>query len=207
MHAIFLYYAIQAGLDMGIVNAGQLAVYEDVDDELRERIEDVLFDRRADATDRLVELAGRTQGEGTKRVLDLSWREAPVEKRIEYALVHGVDDFVVDDAEEARVELGGPLAVIEGPLMDGMGIVGDLFGEGKMFLPQVVKSARAMRRAVAYLEPFFDDEEEGSVPRRAGKIVLATVAGDVHDIGKNIVAVVLGCNNYETIDLGAVSYT
>ena len=205
MHAIFLYYAIQAGLDMGIVNAGQLAVYEDVDDELRERIEDVLFDRRADATDRLVELAGRTQGEGTKRVLDLSWREAPVEKRIEYALVHGVDDFVVDDAEEARVELGGPLAVIEGPLMDGMGIVGDLFGEGKMFLPQVVKSARAMRRAVAYLEPFFDQEQKAADSRRrGGKVVIATVAGDVHDIGKNIVAVVLGCNNYETVDLGVM---
>ena len=204
MHAIFLFHAIRAGLDMGIVNAGQLAVNEDVEPELRERIEDVLFDRRPDATDRLVELAGRVKGEATKRELDLSWRDAPVEKRFEYALVHGVDDFVEEDAEQARVELGGPLAVIEGPLMDGMKVVGDLFGEGKMFLPQVVKSARAMRRAVAYLEPFFDDEEEGSVPRRAGKIVLATVAGDVHDIGKNIVAVVLGCNNYETIDLGVM---
>ncbi len=204
MHAIFLYHAIRAGLDMGIVNAGQLAVYEDVDAELRERIEDVLFDRRADATDRLVELAGRTKGEATKRELDLSWREAPVEKRIEYALVHGVDDFVEEDAEEARLALGGPLAVIEGPLMDGMKVVGDLFGDGKMFLPQVVKSARAMRRAVAYLEPFFEDEKAGTARRRAGKIVLATVAGDVHDIGKNIVAVVLGCNNYETVDLGVM---
>ena len=205
MHAIFLYHAIRAGLDMGIVNAGQLAVYEDVDAELLGRIEDVLFDRRPDATDRLVELAGRTKGEGTKRVFDLSWREAPVAKRIEYALVHGIDDFVEDDAEAARVELGGPLAVIEGPLMDGMQVVGDLFGEGKMFLPQVVKSARAMRRAVAYLEPFFDEEQQGaSSRRRNGKMVLATVAGDVHDIGKNIVAVVLGCNNYKTIDLGVM---
>jgi len=204
MHAIFLYYAIRAGLDMGIVNAGQLAVYEDVEPELREKIEDVLFDRRPDATDRLVELAGRVKGEGMKRELDLSWREASVEKRFEYALVHGVDDYVEEDAEEARLELGGPLAVIEGPLMEGMKVVGDLFGDGKMFLPQVVKSARAMRRAVAYLEPFFEDEKEGAAPRRAGKIVLATVAGDVHDIGKNIVAVVLGCNNYETIDLGVM---
>ncbi|HEY4976297.1 MAG TPA: methionine synthase [Gaiellaceae bacterium] len=205
MHAIFLYYAIKAGLDMGIVNAGQLAVYEDVDVELRERIEDVLFDRRANATDRLVELAARTKGEGAKREIDLSWREAPVEKRIEHALVHGVDDFIEEDAETARVELGGPLAVIEGPLMDGMKVVGELFGEGKMFLPQVVKSARAMRRAVTYLEPFFDDEQkEAGSRRRGGKVVLATVAGDVHDIGKNIVAVVLGCNNYETVDLGVM---
>jgi 5-methyltetrahydrofolate--homocysteine methyltransferase len=204
MHAIFLYYAIRAGLDMGIVNAGQLAVNEDVEPELREHIEDVLFDRRPDATDRLVELAGRVKGEGTKRELDLSWREASIEERFEYALVHGVDDFVEEDAEEARLELGGPLAVIEGPLMGAMKIVGDLFGEGKMFLPQVVKSARAMRRAVAYLEPFFEDEKAGTVRRRAGKIVIATVAGDVHDIGKNIVAVVLGCNNYETIDLGVM---
>jgi 5-methyltetrahydrofolate--homocysteine methyltransferase len=204
MHAIFLFHAIRAGLDMGIVNAGQLAVYEDVEPELREQIEDVLFDRRADATDRLVELAGRVKGESTKRERDLSWREASIEKRFEYALVHGVDDFVEEDAEEARLALGGPLAVIEGPLMGGMQVVGDLFGEGKMFLPQVVKSARAMRRAVAYLEPFFEDEKAGTVRRRAGKIVIATVAGDVHDIGKNIVAVVLGCNNYETIDLGVM---
>ncbi len=205
IHAIFLYHAIRAGLDLGIVNAGQLAVYEDVDDRVREQIEDVLFDRRPDATDRLVELAGEMKGEGAKRVLDLSWREAPVAKRIEYALVHGVDDFIEEDAELARVELGGPLAVIEGPLMTGMGVVGDLFGEGKMFLPQVVKSARAMRRAVAYLEPFFTEEQkQADSRRRGGKVVLATVAGDVHDIGKNIVAVVLGCNDYETIDLGVM---
>jgi 5-methyltetrahydrofolate--homocysteine methyltransferase len=203
MHAIFLYDAIRAGLDMGIVNAGQLAVYEDVEPELRERIEDVLFNRRADATDRLLELAQRVKGEGTKRTVDLSWREAPAGKRLEYALVHGVDEFVEEDAEEARLALGGPLAVIEGPLMDGMTVVGDLFGEGKMFLPQVVKSARAMRRAVAYLEPFFEDEG-GEAPPARGKLVLATVAGDVHDIGKNIVAVVLGCNSYESIDLGVM---
>ncbi|HEY5160066.1 MAG TPA: methionine synthase [Gaiellaceae bacterium] len=205
MHAIFLYHAVRAGLDMGIVNAGQLAVYEDVNAELRERIEDVLFDRRAEATDRLVELAGQVSGEGTQRVLDLSWREAPVAKRIEYALVHGMDDFIEQDAEAARVELGGPLAVIEGPLMGGMAVVGERFGEGKMFLPQVVKSARAMRRAVAYLEPFFTEEQKAAGgARRGGKVVLATVAGDVHDIGKNIVAVVLGCNNYETVDLGVM---
>ena len=204
MHAIFLYDAIRAGLDMGIVNAGQLAVYEDVEPELRERIEDALFNRRPDATDRLLELAQRVKGEGTKRLIDLSWREAPAGKRLEYALVHGVDEFVEEDAEKARLALGGPLAVIEGPLMDGMTVVGDLFGEGKMFLPQVVKSARAMRRAVAYLEPFFEDGKGGEAPPARGKIVLATVAGDVHDIGKNIVAVVLGCNSYETIDLGVM---
>ena len=202
MHAIFLYHAIRAGLDMGIVNAGQLAVYEDVEPELGECVEDVLFDRRPDATDRLLELAQRVKGEGTKRKVDLSWREAPPGKRLEYALVHGVDEFVEEDAEEARLALGGPLAVIEGPLMDGMTVVGDLFGEGKMFLPQVVKSARAMRRAVAYLEPFF--EEDGDDRPARAKIVLATVAGDVHDIGKNIVGVVLGCNSYETIDLGVM---
>ncbi len=203
MHAIFLYDAIRAGLDMGIVNAGQLAVYEDIEPELRERIEDVLFNRRPDATDRLLELAQRVKGEGIKRTVDLSWREAPPGKRLEYALVHGVDEFIEEDAEEARLALGGPLAVIEGPLMDGMTVVGDLFGEGKMFLPQVVKSARAMRRAVAYLEPFFEDEG-GEAPPARGKLVLATVAGDVHDIGKKIVAVVLGCNSYETIDLGVM---
>ncbi|MGD0166466.1 MAG: methionine synthase [Gaiellaceae bacterium] len=205
MHAAFLFHAIRAGLDMGIVNAGQLAVYEDIDPELLERVEDVLFDRRPDATDRLVDLAEQVRGEGTKRSLDLSWREATVEKRLEYALVHGNDEFVEEDAEEARVALGGPLAVIEGPLMSGMTTVGDLFGEGKMFLPQVVKSARAMRRAVAYLEPFFEDEPGADgAPRAPAKILLATVAGDVHDIGKNIVAVVLGCNSYETIDLGVM---
>ncbi|HEY3920497.1 MAG TPA: methionine synthase, partial [Gaiellaceae bacterium] len=202
MHAAFLYHAIRAGLDMGIVNAGQLAVYEDIEPELLERIEDVLFARRPDATERMVEIAERVRGEGTRRELDLSWREAPVEKRLEFALVHGVVDYIEDDTEEARQKLPRPLDVIEGPLMDGMRVVGDLFGSGRMFLPQVVKSARAMKRAVAYLEPYMEDEKGGSSAQ--GKIVLATVKGDVHDIGKNIVGVVLGCNNYEVIDLGVM---
>jgi 5-methyltetrahydrofolate--homocysteine methyltransferase len=203
MHAAFLYHAIRAGLDMGIVNAGQLAVYEDVEPEVLERVEDVLFDRRPEATERLVELAGRVQGEGTRREVDLSWREAPVEKRLEHALVHGIVDYVEEDVEEARQTAARPLDVIEGPLMAGMQVVGDLFGAGKMFLPQVVKSARAMKRAVAYLEPFMEDErQDGS--RAQGKLVLATVKGDVHDIGKNIVGVVLGCNSYEVVDLGVM---
>src|SRR5215218_1719458 len=202
MHSAFLYHAIRAGLDMGIVNAGQLIVYEDIDPELRERVEDVIFNRRPDGTERLVEIAERARGEGTKRELDLSWREAPVEERIAYALVHGVVDFIEADAEEARQKYPRPLDVIEGPLMDGMRIVGDLFGSGKMFLPQVVKSARAMKRAVAYLEPFMA-EEKATAPAQ-GKIVLATVKGDVHDIGKNIVGVVLGCNSYEVVDLGVM---
>jgi 5-methyltetrahydrofolate--homocysteine methyltransferase len=202
MHAAFLYHAIRAGLDMGIVNAGQLAVYEDIEPELLEHVEDVIFARRADATERLVELAGRVKGEGTRREVDLRWREAPVAKRLEYALVHGVVDFIEGDTEEARRTLPRPLDVIEGPLMDGMRIVGDLFGSGRMFLPQVVKSARAMKRAVAYLEPYMEDERTGGSAQ--GKVVLATVKGDVHDIGKNIVGVVLGCNNYEVIDLGVM---
>src|SRR5207244_971949 len=201
MHAAFLYHAIAAGLDMGIVNAGQLAVYEDIQPELLEHVEDVIFARRPDATERLVELAGRVEGEATRRELDLSWREAPVGKRIEYALVHGVVDYIEEDTEEARRSLPRPLDVIEGPLMDGMRVVGDLFGSGRMFLPQVVKSARAMKRAVAYLEPFMEHQASGGAQ---GKIVLATVKGDVHDIGKNIVGVVLGCNNYEVIDLGVM---
>jgi 5-methyltetrahydrofolate--homocysteine methyltransferase len=204
MHAAFLYHAIQAGLDMGIVNAGQLMVYEDIEPELLERVEDVIFNRREDATERLVEYAERVKGEGTKRELDLSWREAPVEKRLEYALVHGIVDFVEEDTEEARQAFAKPLEVIEGPLMAGMAVVGDLFGSGKMFLPQVVKSARAMKRAVAYLEPFMEQEKDGSGAKAQGKVVLATVKGDVHDIGKNIVGVVLGCNNYEVIDLGVM---
>ncbi|HEY6017798.1 MAG TPA: dihydropteroate synthase, partial [Gaiellaceae bacterium] len=181
MHAAFLYHAIRAGLDMGIVNAGQLAVYQDVDPELLERVEDVIFARRPDATERLVKIAERARGEGVKREQDLSWREAPVEKRLEHALVHGIVDFIEADAEEARQALERPLDVIEGPLMAGMQVVGDLFGAGKMFLPQVVKSARAMKRAVAYLEPFMADEKGAA--RAQGKIVLATVKGDVHDIG------------------------
>ncbi|MGH3008953.1 MAG: methionine synthase [Gaiellaceae bacterium] len=205
MHSAFLFYAIRAGLDMGIVNAGQLVVYEDISPELLELVEDVIFDRREDATERLVEYAARVRGEGTRRELDLSWREAPVEKRIEYALVHGVVDFIEEDAEEARQRAERPLDVIEGPLMAGMQVVGDLFGAGKMFLPQVVKSARAMKRAVAYLEPYMEAEQAaGGRARARGKAVLATVKGDVHDIGKNIVGVVLGCNDYDIVDLGVM---
>jgi 5-methyltetrahydrofolate--homocysteine methyltransferase len=206
MHSAFLFHAIRAGLDMGIVNAGQLIVYEDIPPDLLERVEDVIFDRRPDATDRLVSFAETVKGEGTKRELDLSWRDAPVEKRLEHALVHGIVDFVEEDTEEARRAAARPLDVIEGPLMDGMKVVGDLFGSGRMFLPQVVKSARAMKRAVAYLEPFMQEEQErtGGNGRTQGKVVLATVKGDVHDIGKNIVGVVLGCNNYEVLDLGVM---
>jgi 5-methyltetrahydrofolate--homocysteine methyltransferase len=211
MHSAFLLYAVRAGLDMGIVNAGQLAVYEDIPKDLLELVEDVLFDRREDATDRLVEFAETVKGSGTKRVVDLSWREAPVAKRLSHALVHGIVDFIEDDTEEARQSFERPLQVIEGPLMDGMKIVGDLFGAGKMFLPQVVKSARVMKRSVAYLEPYMEAEKEKmrlegriDTSRGQGKVVLATVKGDVHDIGKNIVGVVLGCNNYEVIDLGVM---
>lgn len=203
MHSAFLFHAIRAGLDMGIVNAGQLAVYEDISPELLELVEDVLFDRRTDATERLVEYASRVSGEGKKREVDLAWREQPVAKRLEYALIHGIVEFIEEDTEEARAESVRPLDVIEGPLMDGMKVVGDLFGSGRMFLPQVVKSARAMKRAVAYLEPYMEAEKEGA-SRSQGKVVLATVKGDVHDIGKNIVGVVLGCNNYEVVDLGVM---
>ena len=203
IHSAFLYHAIRAGLDMAIVNAGQLAVYEDIPKDLLELVEDVIFDRRPDATERLVEFAQRVEGGAKKRERDLGWREAPVEKRIEHALVHGLDEFIEADAEEARQKLGSPLEVIEGPLMAGMQVVGDLFGEGKMFLPQVVKSARAMKRAVGYLEPFLQESNAGN-GRARGKVVLATVKGDVHDIGKNIVGVVLGCNNYEVVDLGVM---
>jgi 5-methyltetrahydrofolate--homocysteine methyltransferase len=211
MHSAFLLHAVRAGLDMGIVNAGQLAVYEDIPAELLELVEDVLFDRREDATDRLVAYAETVNGKGTKRTVDLSWRETPVEERLAHALVHGIVDFIESDTEEARQLKARPLEVIEGPLMDGMKIVGDLFGAGKMFLPQVVKSARVMKRSVAYLEPYMEAEKEqmrleGKVDtsRGNGKVVLATVKGDVHDIGKNIVGVVLGCNNYEVIDLGVM---
>ena len=203
MHSVFLFYAVRAGLDMGIVNAGQLAVYEDIDPEVLERVEDVVLNRRPDATERLVELAGRISGEGTRRELDLAWREQPVEKRLEHALVHGIVDHVEEDVEEARASAARPLDVIEGPLMDGMRVVGDLFGSGRMFLPQVVKSARVMKRGVAYLQPFMEAERDGGHTSQ-GKILLATVKGDVHDIGKNIVGVVLGCNDYEVIDLGVM---
>ncbi|RMH20253.1 MAG: methionine synthase [Acidobacteria bacterium] len=204
MHACFLYHAIQAGMDMGIVNAGQLAVYEDVPEELRQRIEDVLFNRRPDATDRLVAYAERVKGGGRKRQQDLSWRQGTVEERLRYALVHGVVDYVEEDVEEARRNYPRPLNVIEGPLMDGMRVVGDLFGSGKMFLPQVVKSARVMKKAVAYLEPFMEAEKAGGEPRQQKSILLATVKGDVHDIGKNIVGVVLSCNDYRVVDLGVM---
>ncbi len=203
MNSAFLYHAIRAGMDMGIVNAGQLAVYEEIPKDLLLQVEDVLFDRRPDATERLVAFAEQVKGGGKRREVDLSWREATVEERLKHALVQGVVDFIDQDVEEARQRYPKPLAVIEGPLMDGMQIVGDLFGAGKMFLPQVVKSARVMKKAVAYLEPFMEAEKGGGA-RSQGKIVMATVKGDVHDIGKNIVGVVLGCNNYEVVDLGVM---
>ena len=206
MHTAFLFHAIKAGMDMGIVNAGQLGVYADIPKDLLEHVEDVLFDRRPDATERLVQFADKVKGGGKKKELDLSWRDAPVAKRLEHALVHGIVDFIEADTEEARQTFDKPLEVIEGPLMAGMGVVGDLFGAGKMFLPQVVKSARAMKQAVAYLMPFMEEEKKrsGSTQKGAGKVLLATVKGDVHDIGKNIVGVVLGCNNYEVVDLGVM---
>ena len=204
MHSAFLYYAIKAGMSLGIVNAGQLAILDDIDAELRERVEDVILARRPDSTERLLEIAARFRGESaSRRVEDNAWRSWPVEKRLEHALVKGIDEFIVEDTEAARVESGKPLSVIEGPLMDGMNVVGDLFGAGKMFLPQVVKSARVMKKAVAWLVPFLE-REPGEAPRSNGKIVIATVKGDVHDIGKNIVGVVLQCNNFEVIDLGVM---
>jgi len=202
MHSAFLYHAIHAGLDMAIVNAGRLPVYDDIPADLREHVEDVILARRPDATERLLAFAQTVQGTAMRREDDLTWREASVAKRLEYALVHGIADFIEEDTEEARRTLTRPLDVIEGPLMDGMKVVGDLFGDGKLFLPQVVKSARAMKRAVAYLEPYM--EEDRTASSRAGKVVLATVKGDVHDIGKNIVGVVLGCNGYEVVDLGVM---
>ena len=205
IHSAFLYHATQAGMDMGIVNAGQLGLYEDIPKDLLEHVEDIIFNRREDATERLVEFAENVSGPGKKREIDLSWREATVEERLSHALVRGIVDFIDEDTEEARQKLGKPIFVIEGPLMDGMRIVGDLFGEGKMFLPQVVKSARSMKKAVAYLEPYLEDEKEAGSSQ--GKIIMATVKGDVHDIGKNIVGVVLGCNNYEIIDLGVMTPT
>ena len=204
MHAAFLYHAIQHGMDMGIVNPSMLEVYADIDKELLERVEDVLFDRRADATERLLDFAETVKSADKKEVVNEAWRSAPVAKRIEHALVKGILDFIVEDTESARLELVNPLKVIEGPLMDGMNVVGDLFGEGKMFLPQVVKSARVMKKAVAYLEPFMPLPEEGQEASSLKKILLATVKGDVHDIGKNIVGVVLGCNGYDIIDLGVM---
>jgi 5-methyltetrahydrofolate--homocysteine methyltransferase len=213
IHTVFLYHAIQAGMDMGIVNAGQLGVYADLDADLRERVEDVILNRRDDATDRLLEVADKFKTGAARKEENLEWRNQPVEKRLAHALVHGITNFIVDDTEEARAKIaaagGRPITVIEGPLMDGMNIVGDLFGQGKMFLPQVVKSARVMKQAVAHLIPFIEEEkrllaEAGGDVRAKGKIVIATVKGDVHDIGKNIVSVVLQCNNFEVVNMGVM---
>jgi 5-methyltetrahydrofolate--homocysteine methyltransferase len=206
MHSAFLYHAIRAGMDMGIVNPGQITVYDDIPEELRERVEDVLLNRRDDATERLLEIADKYRGSGeAQKKSDPKWREAPVEERLKHALVHGITDFVIDDTEEARQRADKPLHVIEGPLMDGMNVVGDLFGAGKMFLPQVVKSARVMKAAVGHLIPYMEAEKAASGDTSAkGKILMATVKGDVHDIGKNIVGVVLQCNNYDVVDLGVM---
>ncbi len=204
IHSVFLYHAIKAGMNMGIVNAGMLAVYDDLPAELKERVEDVVLNRRDDATDRLLEIADDFKGDGVKKKKeDLEWRKLPVAKRLEHALVKGIDTYAVEDAEEARLSFERPIQVIEGPLMDGMNVVGDLFGEGKMFLPQVVKSARVMKKAVAHLIPFIEAEKQGS-QKAAAKVLMATVKGDVHDIGKNIVGVVLQCNNIEVIDIGVM---
>ena len=205
IHSVFLYHAIAAGLDMAIVNAGVLPIYDDIEPELRERVEDVVLDRRPDATERLLDLAAQYAGDaGMERAAeDLAWREGPVDERLTHALVAGIDAYIVEDTEEARLAAARPLDVIEGPLMAGMNVVGDLFGAGRMFLPQVVKSARVMKKAVAVLIPYLEAQREGT-GRRAGTIVTATVKGDVHDIGKNIVGVVLGCNDYEVVDLGVM---
>ncbi|MFP6867819.1 MAG: methionine synthase, partial [Nitrospinota bacterium] len=204
MHSAFLYHAIRAGLDMGIVNAGQLEVYEEIPKDLLVLVEDVLLNRRADATERLIEAAERVKGGGKKTEREnLAWREEPVEERLKHALLRGIVEFIDEDTEEARLKLGSPIKVIEGPLMDGMNIVGDMFGSGKMFLPQVVKSARVMKKAVAYLTPFIEETKKGKKSMQS-KILLATVKGDVHDIGKKIVGVVLSCNNYKIIDLGVM---
>jgi len=207
MHSVFLYHAIPAGMDMGIVNAGQLDIYDEIDPELREAVEDVILNRTPEATENLLELAERFKGQkGKVKVKDMSWREGDVKARLQHALVNGITEFIVEDTEEARQSVERPLHVIEGPLMDGMNVVGDLFGSGKMFLPQVVKSARVMKAAVAHLEPFMEEEKErmGMVGQSNGKVLMATVKGDVHDIGKNIVGVVLACNGYEIIDLGVM---
>ncbi|WP_426702620.1 methionine synthase [Rhodanobacter sp. Col0626] len=207
IHSVFLYHAIRAGMDMGIVNAGALTIMDDIDPPLRERVEDVVLNRREDATERLLEIADNYKGKRGEAVVEtLAWRERPVRERLSHALVHGIDQYVVDDTEEARQMSSRPLDVIEGPLMDGMNVVGDLFGAGKMFLPQVVKSARVMKKAVAYLLPYIEEEKlrTGDTGKNNGKIIMATVKGDVHDIGKNIVGVVLRCNNFEVIDLGVM---
>ncbi|MEY2663057.1 MAG: hypothetical protein RIQ35_1374, partial [Pseudomonadota bacterium] len=218
IHTVFLYHAIQAGMDMGIVNAGQLGVYADLDPELRERVEDIVLNRFKEKdgqtpTERLLAIADQFKGDGVKQVENLVWREAPVRDRLTHALVHGITNFILDDTEELRADImgsgGRPIEVIEGPLMDGMNVVGDLFGEGKMFLPQVVKSARVMKQAVAHLIPYIEEEKRlhvaaGGEAKAKGKIVMATVKGDVHDIGKNIVTVVLQCNNFEVVNMGVM---
>jgi len=204
IHSVFLYHAIKAGMNMGIVNPGQLVIYDEIDPELKERVEDVVLNRREDGTDRLLEIADRFRGKGGKaQEENLEWREWPVEKRLEHALVKGITSFIIEDTEACRLRAEHPIEVIEGPLMDGMNVVGDLFGDGKMFLPQVVKSARVMKQAVAHLIPYIEAEKSGEQQAK-GKILMATVKGDVHDIGKNIVGVVLQCNNYEVIDLGVM---
>jgi 5-methyltetrahydrofolate--homocysteine methyltransferase len=208
IHTVFLYHAVKAGLTMGIVNAGQLGVYDDLAPELREAVEDVVLNRKPGAGEALIELATRVKGAAKEQVVDLAWREWPVDKRLEHAMVKGITEFVVADTEECRAALAAkgkpPLSVIEGPLMNGMNVVGDLFGAGKMFLPQVVKSARVMKQAVAHLIPYIEEEKKRTGSTSKGRIVIATVKGDVHDIGKNIVGVVLGCNGYDIIDLGVM---
>src|SRR5690606_38591876 len=207
IHSVFLYHAIAAGMDMGIVNAGQLGIYSDLDPELLEHVEDVVLNRRPDATERMLAIADKVQGGPATRVADLAWRQRPVAERLSHALVEGITDFIIEDTEEARQAMARPIEVIEGPLMDGMNVVGDLFGAGKMFLPQVVKSARVMKKAVGHLIPYIEAEKlanGGGDAQAKGKVLLATVKGDVHDIGKNIVGVVLQCNNYEVIDLGVM---
>src|SRR5690606_10848867 len=214
IHTVFLYHAIQAGMTMGIVNAGMVGVYDDLDPELRERVEDVVLNRSEDATERMIEFAATLKAGCKKEEQTLEWRNESVEKRLAHALVHGITNWIVEDTEEMRQQImtggGRPINVIEGPLMDGMNIVGDLFGQGKMFLPQVVKSARVMKQAVAHLIPFIEEEKAaeekrtGIVAKPKGKIVIATVKGDVHDIGKNIVSVVLQCNNFEVVNMGVM---
>lgn len=204
MHSAFLYHAIKAGLDMGIVNAGMIEVYDEIDKVLLQKVEDVLLNRHTDATEQLIEFAATVKGDGKKTETDLAWRNAPCEERLTHALIKGITDFIEEDVEEVRLKLNKPLQVIEGPLMDGMNVVGDLFGSGKMFLPQVVKSARVMKKAVAFLLPYLEAEKQEGASSSNGKILLATVKGDVHDIGKNIVGVVLACNNYEIVDMGVM---
>ncbi len=204
MHSAFLFHGIRAGMDMGIVNPTMLEVYDDIPKDLLERVEDVLLDRRDDATERLLEMSESVKGKAKKKEVDLSWRDTTVEKRLEHALVHGITDWIEEDTESARQQFDRPLEVIEGPLMDGMNVVGDLFGDGKMFLPQVVKSARVMKKAVAYLTPYLEADKRSGERAAKGKILMATVKGDVHDIGKNIVGVVLSCNDYEIVDLGVM---